>query len=412
MNVDLIIAGAGPAGLFAAIQAAEDNKNKDILILEKNHSAGKKLLISGSGQCNLTHAGNIANFFNHYGDNFNFLLGPLYTFDNKMLMNFFKHRGIKFRKARGGKIFPASNKASDILDVLLKECNKKNIKIKYNTAVKNVSYNENLNHFEIKTTNRNYLSSYFLLATGGKSFPKTGSTGAGFKIAADLGHQIIDPRPALAPVIIKNYQFKSLSGISLRNKKISLYRNNNLLRSWKDDLLLTHRGLSGPGIINYSRYIKSGDIIKIKLLNYNKEELEKNLIKKIEREGKLNLLNLLINYPLAQRLIEKILKMSEIDGSINAAHLNKKERKEIIEHFSSLEFEVKELAGFHQSMVTKGGIDLKEINPQNMESRIINNFFAAGEVLNIDGDTGGYNLQAAFSTAYLAGIEISERLKN
>jgi len=329
-----------------------------------------------------------------------------------MLMNFFKHRGIKFRKARGGKIFPASNKASDILDVLLKECNKKNIKIKYNTAVKNVSYNENLNHFEIKTTNRNYLSSYFLLATGGKSFPKTGSTGAGFKIAADLGHQIIDPRPALAPVIIKNYQFKSLSGISLRNKKISLYRNNNLLRSWKDDLLLTHRGLSGPGIINYSRYIKSGDIIKIKLLNYNKEELEKNLIKKIEREGKLNLLNLLINYPLAQRLIEKILKMSEIDGSINAAHLNKKERKEIIEHFSSLEFEVKELAGFHQSMVTKGGIDLKEINPQNMESRIINNFFAAGEVLNIDGDTGGYNLQAAFSTAYLAGIEISERLKN
>ncbi|PTX17954.1 hypothetical protein SAMN04488598_13617 [Halanaerobium congolense] len=412
MKVDLIIAGAGPAGLFAAIQAAEDNKNKDILILEKNHSAGKKLLISGSGQCNLTHAGNIANFFNHYGDNFNFLLGPLYTFDNKMLMNFFKHRGIKFRKARGGKIFPASNKASDILDVLLKECNKKNIKIKYNTAVKNVSYNENLNHFEIKTTNRNYLSSYFLLATGGKSFPKTGSTGAGFKIAADLGHQIIDPRPALAPVIIKNYQFKSLSGISLRNKKISLYRNNNLLRSWKDDLLLTHRGLSGPGIINYSRYIKSGDIIKIKLLNYNKEELEKNLIKKIEREGKLNLLNLLINYPLAQRLIEKILKMSEIDGSINAAHLNKKERKEIIEHFSSLEFEVKELAGFHQSMVTKGGIDLKEINPQNMESRIINNFFAAGEVLNIDGDTGGYNLQAAFSTAYLAGIEISERLKN
>jgi hypothetical protein len=412
MKVDLIIAGAGPAGLFAAIQAAEDNKNKDILILEKNHSAGKKLLISGSGQCNLTHAGNIANFFNHYGDNFNFLLGPLYTFDNKMLMNFFKHRGIKFRKARGGKIFPASNKASDILDVLLKECNKKNIKIKYNTAVKNVSYNENLNHFEIKTTNRNYLSSYFLLATGGKSFPKTGSTGAGFKIAADLGHQIIDPRPALAPVIIKNYQFKSLSGISLRNKKISLYRNNNLLRSWKDDLLLTHRGLSGPGIINYSRYIKSGDIIKIKLINYNKEELEKNLIKKIEREGKLNLLNLLINYPLAQRLIEKILKMSEIDGSINAAHLNKKERKEIIEHFSSLEFEVKELAGFHQSMVTKGGIDLKEINPQNMESRIINNFFAAGEVLNIDGDTGGYNLQAAFSTAYLAGIEISERLKN
>ncbi|PUU87174.1 NAD(P)/FAD-dependent oxidoreductase [Halanaerobium sp.] len=411
MKVDLIIAGAGPAGLFAAIQAAEDNKNKDILILEKNHSAGKKLLISGSGQCNLTHAGNIANFFNHYGDNFNFLLGPLYTFDNKMLMNFFKHRGIKFRKARGGKIFPASNKASDILDVLLKECNKKNIKIKYNEEVKKVNYNNNSNKFEITTSNNYYSSKFFLLTTGGKSFPKTGSTGDGFEIAADLGHKIIEPRPALAPVIIKNYKFKMLSGISLRNKEISLFRDNNLLKSWSGDLLLTHRGLSGPGIINYSRYIRSGDIIKVKLLNYNKNELENNLIKKIEREGKLNLLNLLIKYPLAQRLIEKILEIAKIDGSINAAHLNKKERKEIIEHFSSLEFKVKKLAGFHQSMVTKGGIDLKEINPQNMESRIINNFFAAGEVLDIDGDTGGYNLQAAFSTAYLAGIEISERLK-
>lgn len=412
MNVDLIIAGAGPAGLFAAIQAAENNINKDILILEKNHSAGKKLLISGSGQCNLTHAGNIANFFDHYGDNYNFLLGPLYTFDNQMLMQFFKNRGIKFRKARGGKIFPDSNKASDILDVLLKECNKKNIKINYNEEVKKVSFNDDLNKFEIKTSNNYYSSKFFLLTTGGKSFPKTGSTGDGFEIAADLGHKIIEPRPALTPVIIKNYKFKMLSGISLRNKEISLYRDNNLLRSWKDDLLLTHRGLSGPGIINYSRYIKSGDIIRVKLLNYNKNELENNLIKKIEREGKLNLLNLLIKYPLAQRLIEKILELAKIDGSINAAHLNKKQRKEIIEHFSSLKFEVKELAGFHQSMVTKGGIDLNEVNPQNMESRIINNFFAAGEVLNIDGDTGGYNLQAAFSTAFLAGIEISERLKS
>jgi len=411
MNVDLIIAGAGPAGLFAAIQAAENNINKNILILEKNHSAGKKLLISGSGQCNLTHAGDISNFFDHYGNNFNFLLGPLYTFDNKMLMQFFKNRGLKFRKARGGKIFPDSNKASDILDVLIKECNKKNIKINYNEEVKKVNYNNNSNKFEITTSNNYYSSKFFLLTTGGKSFPKTGSTGDGFEIAADLGHKIIEPRPALAPVIIKNYKFKMLSGISLRNKEISLFRDNNLLKSWSGDLLLTHRGLSGPGIINYSRYIRSGDIIKVKLLNYNKNELENNLIKKIEREGKLNLLNLLIKYPLAQRLIEKILEIAKIDGSINAAHLNKKERKEIIEHFSSLEFKVKKLAGFHQSMVTKGGIDLKEINPQNMESRIINNFFAAGEVLDIDGDTGGYNLQAAFSTAYLAGIEISERLK-
>jgi predicted Rossmann fold flavoprotein len=406
MKADLIVAGAGPAGLFAAIQAAENNQNKDIIILEKNSSAGKKLLISGSGQCNLTHAGDVSLFFDHYGENYTFLMGPLYTFDNQKLMRFFENRGIEFRKARGGKIFPKSNKASDILNVLLKEAKSKNIKIIYDTTIKKVNYNNKL--FEIKSENKIYKSKYFLLATGGKSFPKTGSTGDGFSIAKNLGHKIVDPRPALAPVVIKNYQFKMLSGISLRNKRISLWRDGQLLKSWSDDLLLTHRGLSGPGIINYSRYMKKGDLLKIKLLKYSQEELEKNLLKRIEREGRLNLLNLLIKYPLAQRLIEKILEIANIDGSQNAAHLRKDQRREITELFSSLEFEIKSLADFNQSMVTKGGIDLNEINPQTMESKIINNLFAAGEILDIDGDTGGYNLQAAFSTSYLAGNSIFE----
>ncbi|MFW6295545.1 MAG: NAD(P)/FAD-dependent oxidoreductase [Halanaerobium sp.] len=408
MKADLIIAGAGPAGLFAAVQAAENNENKEILILEKNSSAGKKLLISGSGQCNLTHAGEIADFFDHYGDNYNFLMGPLYSFDNQQLMQFFKNRGIEFREARGGKIFPQSNQASDILNVLLEESKNRGVKIIYNTAVEKVEHKDGL--FEVKCADKMYKSKYFLLAAGGKSFPKTGSTGDGFKIAGDLGHNIIKPRPALAPVVIKNYKFKMLSGISLRNKRISLWRKDNLIKSWNDDLLLTHRGLSGPGIINYSRYMKKGDIIKIKLLKYDKQELEDNLIKRIEREGRLNLLNLLIKYPLAQRLIEKLLEIADIDGSQNAAHLRKEQRKEIVELFSSLEFKIKDLADFNQSMVTKGGIDLSQINPQTMESKIIDNFFAAGEVLDIDGDTGGYNLQAAFSTAFAAGNELNNRI--
>jgi len=410
MKADLVIAGAGPAGLFAAIQAAENNENKKIIILEKNSTAGKKLLISGSGQCNLTHSGDIGDFFDHYGENYNFLMGPLYSFDNQQLMLFFKDRGIEFRKARGGKIFPESNKALDILNALLKEAKNRGIKIIYNTEVEDVNYENEL--FEIKSSSQIYQSKYFLLAAGGKSFPKTGSTGDGFKIARNLGHNIIEPQPALAPVIIKDYQFKMLSGISLRNKTISLWRNGVLLKNWNDDLLLTHRGLSGPGIINYSHYMTKGDIIKIKLLKYSREELENNLLKKIEREGKLNLLNLLIKYPLAQRLIEKILEIANIDGSQNAAHLTKQERKKIIEIFSSLEFEIKSLADFTQSMVTKGGIELSEINPQTMESKIIENFFAAGEVLDIDGDTGGYNLQAAFSTAFAAGNELNKRLKS
>ncbi|ADO77626.1 NAD(P)/FAD-dependent oxidoreductase [Halanaerobium praevalens] len=407
MKAELIICGAGPAGLFAAIQAAKNNDFK-ILILEKNHKAGQKLLISGSGQCNLTHAGDISNFFDHYGENYNFLMGPLYTFDNKKLMHFFQKRGIEFRKARSGKIFPQSNKAADILNILLDECQKRKIKIKYNSPVKKVIKKNGL--FEIKTKNKTYKSKYFLIATGGKSFPNTGSTGDGFKMAQALGHKIVKPQPALAPVIIKNYKFKKLSGISLRDKEISLWRKGNLLKTWSADLILTHRGLSGPGIINYSRYLKKGDLIKIKLLKYNQAELEKNLLKRIKREGRLNLVNLLIQYPLAQRLIQKILELAKIDGSQNAAHLSKEQRKEIIQLFSSLEFEIDSLANYHQSMVTKGGIELSQINPQIMESKITKNLFAAGEVLDIDGDTGGYNLQAAFATAYLAGSELAKRL--
>jgi hypothetical protein len=337
-------------------------------------------------------------------------MGPLYTFDNQKLMGFFKDRGIKFRKARGGKIFPESNQASDILNVLLEEVKVRGIKIIYNTAVEKVGQKNGL--FEIKSSNQIYKSKYFLLAAGGKSFPKTGSTGEGFQIAKSLGHNIIEPRPALAPVVIKDYQFKMLSGISLRNKEISLWRDGSLLKSWSADLLLTHRGLSGPGIINYSRYMQKGDLIKINLLKYNKEELEKNLLKKIEREGRLNLLNLLIKYPLAQRLIEKILDIADIEGSQNAAHLRKEQRREIIELFSSLEFKIESLADFNQSMVTKGGIELSQINPQTLESRISSNFFAAGEVLDIDGNTGGYNLQAAFSTAFSAGTELAKRIFN
>lgn len=410
MTADLIITGAGPAGLFTAIQAAKKNKDKKIIILEKNKSAGKKLLLSGSGQCNLTHTGNISDFFDHYGENHSFLLGPLYSFDNKELMSFFNKRGIKFRKARGGKIFPQSNKAEDILKILLQECENKNIKIIYNSPVKKVEYNQQKKIFKISTSDKNFTSKIFVIAAGGKSFPKTGSTGDGFEMAKNLGHSISRIKAALAPVISEDHRFKMLSGISMNSKELSLWRNNNLIKRWTGDLLITHKGLSGPAVINYSRYMEAGDVIKIKLIDYRPESLEKDILKKISREGKLNIKNLLIRYPIAQRLVEKILDDLNINESKNAAHLSKKERKQIIDQFLNLEFKIKKIAGFNQSMVTKGGISLNEINPGTMESEIINNLFAVGEVLDIDGDTGGYNLQAAFSTAHAAGTEISSRL--
>lgn len=410
LKADLIVIGAGPAGLFSAIWTAKKTQNKKIIILEKNNSAGKKLLISGSGRCNLTHQGEIANFFDHYGENADFLLSPLYNYDNQKLLSFFKNRGLSFKKERGGKIFPKSDKAEDILKVLLNEVKKTGVKIIYNSPVKEVEYDKKTQKFSLHCSKKSFLANSLLIAAGGKSFPHTGSTGDGFNFAKALGHKIIEPRPALAPVIIENHQFKKLTGISLRNKELSLFRNDKLIRKWRGDLMITHKGLSGPAIINNSRYIKKGDLLEVNLLDYSYQELKKDLLKKIKREGKLNLLNLLLKYPLAQRLIEKILELNKIDPQKNAAHLSRENRKKVVNSLLKKDFKVKKLASYNRAMVTQGGIDLKEINPGTMESLIVDNLFAAGEVLDIDGDTGGYNLQAAFSTAYLAAEEIAKKI--
>ncbi|RQD72603.1 MAG: aminoacetone oxidase family FAD-binding enzyme, partial [Halanaerobium sp. MSAO_Bac5] len=237
MKLDLIIIGAGPAGLFTAIKAASPDKK--ILILEKNSTPAKKLLITGSGQCNLTQAGDINDFFKHYGEKENFLKGALYSFDNQALLNFFRERGIEFETREKSKIFPASGKAKDILEVLLKEINQLGIKIQYNQPVKTVDYNQNNNNFKVSTINKDYYSDFLVIATGGKSYPNTGSTGDGYRFAASLGHSIEKVKAALTPIKIKNYQYSELAGVSLRKVELSLWRNKNLIKRWSGDLLFT-----------------------------------------------------------------------------------------------------------------------------------------------------------------------------
>lgn len=281
MNADIIIIGAGPAGLFAAVQASRGNKN--IIILEKNSQAGKKLLITGSGQCNLTHTGEVRDFLDHYGDNTdkNFLRSLLYSFSSRNLLEFFDSRGISFTCTDEGKYFPASLKAEDILNVLLAECRKNDIQIKYDSPAEDIFFCEDKDQFNIKTPIKEYSSRYLIIAAGGKSYPTTGSTGDGYKFARKLGHSINKPKPVLTPLYIENYQFAEIAGVSLKGREISLWRKGSLVKRWTGDLLFTHQGISGPGILNYSRYIEKGDIIKIKLLNYKDEaELDSLLVKK------------------------------------------------------------------------------------------------------------------------------------
>lgn len=408
MTQSIIIIGAGPAGLFTAIHAA--GKNNKVVVLEKNSEAGKKLLMSGSGQCNLTHSGEVENLLNHYGKAERFLLGPLYSFNNEDLLDFFRQRGLDFITTSEGKVFPASFEAGDILNILLKEIKNQNVEIKYNTPVKNIEFIEKDNNFLIESAKNQLLADLVVVATGGNSYQATGSTGDGYKLAARFGHKIIEPKPALVSVYIKNYQFKKLAGISLNNVMISLWRKNKLVRRWQGDLLFTHEGLSGPGILNNSRYIEPGDLIKLRLVDFKSEtRLDQKMIDLIDKKGQSLFKNLIKYFKIPERLGLKLLNLAGIPRDKQAAQLSRAERKCFGELLFELPLKVERRGSFSEAMVTAGGISLDEINPGTMESELRPDLFAVGELLNIDGDTGGYNLQFAFSSGFLAGQEINRR---
>lgn len=396
LKYDIIIVGAGPAGMFTAINI---NSDKRVLIVEKMKSAGKKLLMSGSGKCNITQAGDINDFFTHYGDNKNFLMPALKQFTNEDLIAFLECRGIRTIN-KNGKVFPSSENSEDILKLLLKECRKKNITINYDEKIIKVMKNDN--RYEVTSNKSSYQCDILVIATGGKSYPSTGSTGDGYVLAKSLGHTIKLVKPALTPVFIKDYRFSELSGISLKNAKITLFRNMEKIKNNRGDVLFTHNGLSGPGILDISRYILANDTLKINMINKSCDEFEDEIINIAAYSGKSTVKNLLKNTGVPENLIKAVLSELNIDTRTLVAEVSKSQRKRIVEMFCNYPFIVKSVGDFNVAMATKGGISLEEVNSKTLESKLVKNLYFVGEVLDIDGDTGGYNLQAAFSTGYLA----------
>jgi len=402
---DVIVIGAGPAGLFGAISSTDGSRR--VLVLEKNIQPGRKLLLSGAGQCNLTHGGDIKDFLSHYGENGRFLKRALYNFTNQDLIKFFKARGLDFVETSEGKIFPATMKAKDVLDILLKECREKGISILCNHNVEDIARNSDM--FQVYTRNEGYVGKYVIIATGGMSYPSTGSTGDGYIWAQRLGHSISKPMPALTPLYIENYPFSDLSGISFRDIDISLWRHGKKVKSWRGDVLFTHYGISGPGILNYSRYVFPGDVIRLNFTSTkNEEEFRKEFMGLFQTHGKMLIKNVLKKFPAPERLVQKLVMLAGISEEDRCAHLDKERRNRLVEFLYAFPLKVDRLGDFRIAMVTKGGVSLKEINPSTMESRLVPRLFFTGEVLDIDGDTGGYNLQAAFSTGWLAGWTISK----
>ncbi|MBU1170384.1 MAG: NAD(P)/FAD-dependent oxidoreductase [Proteobacteria bacterium] len=402
-HCDTLVIGGGPAGLFAASHL---HKGSKIVLLEKNINLGEKLNIAGSGRCNITHTGPIMDFISKYGDNGRFLRNALLSFTNLDLISFFNTRGVDTICDANGKVFPKSEKAVDIIDTLITECRKRGVLIKTGAAV--LSIRKTDDGFLVLTEKNTYLTRQVIIATGGKSYPATGSTGDGYKFVKAFGHAIVEPRPSLSPVFIKEYMFAGISGVSLTNRPIHLYRNGKKIREYHGDIGFTHKGLSGPGILDFSRYFLTGDMLKINMIDLPLDTLRDNLILANEKNGKMSVKNFLKKYDLPESLIKAVLEGMNMDVSITLACLTKQMRNQIVDQFCNHPFVIGKIGSFQVAMATTGGIHLKEVSPKTMQSRLVEGLYFAGELMDIDGDTGGYNIQAAFSTGFLAANAINK----
>jgi len=399
-SADILIIGAGPAGLFTAIHC----KGRKVIVLEKNVTAGKKLLISGTGRCNLTHDCKLSDFFDHYGVNHRFLKTALHGFTNTDLIRFFNDNGLETVVDKNRKVFPASQKASDVLSVLIEACNKNKVEIACNQQITGIGKTET--GFDVKTSSGIFTSRFLVITTGGMSYPTIGSTGDGYHFAKQLGHSIVPPKPSLSPVFIRDYTMASISGVSVQNKTVYLYRGEKKIAEHSGDIGFTHKGLSGPGILDFSRHILSGDILKVNFIDLRSDDFRNELIKVSEKEGKTAIQTYLKKFDLPKSLVLLILKSTEIEPETRLAEITKIHRNQLVVAFCEFPFTVEKVGGFNMAMVTAGGVSLDEVNTKTMESKLVPGLYFAGEVLDIDGDTGGYNLQAAFSMGYLVAKNI------
>jgi predicted Rossmann fold flavoprotein len=408
MKYDIIIIGAGPAGLMAANRASE--LGASVLLIEKNKQPGLKLLATGGGRCNITNYLEDYKFLaTNYGKNSRFLLSAFSKFGPREVVEFFENLGIKTKIEKNNQVFPFSDKARDVLNALLVNIKKNKGEIKTEASVEKfiLSKTEPKKIEKIILTGGEELSAdNYILATGGRSYPLSGSTGDAYQWLKNMGHNIIKPRPGLAPIIIQEKFIKELEGLSMSNVTLTLKDNDKKINEVSGDIIFTANGLSGPASLNLSRhiYIANNNLeLNIDFFPEIKNlELDKNLQTLFSEHGQKTLKNNLSTI-LPPKLIPVIIKLAQLGGEKKTNSLTKSERQLILALLKNLNLKIITIGGFDRAMITVGGLDIKEVDPKTMQSRIIPNLFIAGELLDIDGPTGGYNLQACWSTGYVAG---------
>jgi len=401
----VIVIGAGPAGIMAAIHAS---KKHNVTILDGNDRIGKKLFITGKGRCNVTNSKDISEFFDYIPGNPHFLYSALYSYTNEDTMNFFENVGIKLKVERGGRVFPMSDKSSDIIKGLSIGLKESNVQVKLNSKVTNIIYDANkIVGLEINNSTKLY-GDYFIIATGGASYPLTGSRGEGQKFAKKLGHTIIELKPSLVPIELNEPWLKDLMGLSLKNISLSILKNNKVLYKNQGEMLFTNYGISGPLVLSGSRYVKNEGSYEASIdlkPALNESELDKRIQKDFLKYQNKEFKNALDDL-LPKKLIPLIINLSNIplDKKVNV--ITKEERKKLLHILKDLRVKIKGLRPIEEAIVTAGGVNTLEIDPSTMKSKIISNLSFAGEVIDVDAFTGGYNVQIALSTGYIAGSSI------
>lgn len=404
MFYDLIVIGGGPAGMMAAGRAAE--LGAQVLLLEKNKNLGIKLLITGNGRCNFTNNIPTRELINSFGENGKFLFSAFSKFGPEEVINFFNERGLETKIEKNNRVFPRSDKSADVLKVLTGYLKENKVKIIFEASVKKITEKNQIISKISLVDGREFSAKNYLIATGGLSHPATGSTGDACGWLKNLGHKIIKTHPALTPIIVQEKLVKELEGLSLVDAEFILKKDGNILNKKKGEAIFTANGLSGPAIFALStaaaKNLPEVELIIDLMPEKKLSELDQYWQKKFNLQQNKQIKNVLGEI-FSARLAEKILEIAEIDLTVKINQINRVERKKICVVIKNLSFKIIKIAGYDKAMLTTGGLDLKEVNPKTMNSKLIKNLLVAGEVLDLDGPTGGFNLQSCWSTGRLAG---------
>lgn len=407
---NVAVIGGGAAGLIAAWAAA---KNNSVFLIERNEKLGKKLYITGKGRCNITNTDDKDEFFRSVFRNPKFLYSTINAFSNQDIVRLIEANGVKTKVERGGRIFPESDKSSDVIRALTKNAEKAGVNIALNTRVKAVKKIENGFDIEFYSNPQSIPSKYdaVIICTGGKSYSSTGSTGDGYELARCFGHTIVELKPSLTGLCTNEQWVSDLQGLTLKNVQLTAYRNGKKIYSDMGEMLFTHFGVSGPLVLTLSGHIADdpiGVLLSIDLKPALSEKtLDRRILSDFDKHKHKLLKNALVDL-LPSRMISVIINQSGISAEKSVDEITAIERAALLKALKSLQLTVSGTPPIHQAIVTRGGVSVKEIDPRTMESKLVKGLYFAGEVIDCDAQTGGYNLQIAFSTGYLAGSSAND----